>query len=85
MKKYSSYIKTILTYPDYVLEDTKNIDTIIMIKQIENQGKNIQLVIKLSTGKDSKKNKNSILTLWKVRNSTCRQLIRNKKILYKDE
>ena len=56
-----------------------------MIKQIENQGKNIQLVIKLSTGKDSKKDKNSILPLWKVRNSTYRQLIRNKKILYKNE
>lgn len=56
-----------------------------MIKQIENQGKNIQLVIKLCTSKDSKKDKNSILTLWKVRNSTYRQLIRNKKILYKNE
>ncbi len=56
-----------------------------MIKQIENLGKNIQLVIKLSTGRDSKKDKNSILTLWKVRNSTYKQLIRNKKILYKDE
>ena len=50
-----------------------------MIKQIEKLKKNIQLVIKLSTGRDSKKDKNSILTLWKVRNSTYKQLIRNKK------
>lgn len=67
---YSKYIKDILQNPNYVLEDTKNEDTIIMLKQIQEEGKNVQLVIKLSTGKDKKKNKNSILTLWKVRNST---------------
>lgn len=82
---YSKYIKDILQNPNYVLEDTKNEDTIIMLKQIQEEGKNVQLVIKLSTGKDKKKNKNSILTLWKVRNSTYKQLIRNKKILYKEE
>ena len=63
------------------MEDSKNIDTIIMLKQIEQNKKNIQLIIKLSTGKDIKKDKNSVLTLWKVRNSTYQQLIRNKKIL----
>lgn len=67
------------------MEDTKNDDTIIMLKQIKDKGANIQIVIKLSTGKDIKRDKNSILTLWKVRNSTYQQLIRNKKILYKDE
>lgn len=67
------------------MEDSKNIDTIIMLKQIEQNKKNIQLIIKLSTGKDIKKDKNSVLTLWKVRNSTYQQLIRNKKILYKYE
>ena len=82
---YSKYIKDILQNPNYVLEDTKNEDTIIMLKQIQEEGKNIQLVIKLSTGKDKKRDKNSILTLWKVRNSTYKQLIRNKKILYKEE
>ncbi len=74
-----------MQHPDYVLEDTKNIDTIIMLKKIKDKGKNIQLIIKLSTGIDNKKDKNSILTLWKVRNSTYIQLIRNKKILYKEE
>jgi len=44
-------------------------------------GKNIQLVIKLSTGIDKKRDKNSILTLWKIRNSAYKQLIKNKKIL----
>lgn len=56
-----------------------------MLKKIREEGKNIQLVIKLSTGIDKKRDKNSILTLWKVRNSTYSQMIKNKKILYKDE
>lgn len=70
--------------PDFILEDSKNVDTIIMLKRIVEE-KNIQLVIKLSTGRDYKRDKNSILTLWKVRNSTYKQLIKNKKILYKRE
>lgn len=56
-----------------------------MLKRIVGEGKNIQLVIKLNTGIDKKRDKNSILTLWKVRNSTYMQLIKNKKILYKNE
>jgi hypothetical protein len=56
-----------------------------MLKRMAEEEKNIQLVIKLSTGIDRKRDKNSILTLWKVRNSTYKQLIKNKKILYKDE
>ena len=63
------------------MEDAKNIDTIIMLKRIIEEGKNIQLVIKLSTGIDKKRDKNSILTLWKIRNSAYKQLIKNKKIL----
>lgn len=56
-----------------------------MLKRIELEEKNLQLVIKLNTGLDLKRDKNSILTLWKVRNSTYKQLIKNKKILYKSE
>lgn len=61
-----------------MLEDTKNVNTVIMLKKIREEEKNIQIVIKLSTGIDKKRNKNSILTLWKVRNSTYKQMIKNK-------
>lgn len=55
-----------------------------MLKKIIEE-KNVQIVIKLSTGIDKKKDKNSILTLWRVRNSTYKQMIKNKKIIYKNE
>ena len=56
-----------------------------MLKRIIKERKNIQLIIKLSTGIDEKRKYNSILTFWRVRNSTYKQLINNKKILYKSE
>ncbi len=56
-----------------------------MLKRIQEEGKNIQLVVKLNTGTNKKRDKNSILTMWKIRNSTYKQLIKNKEILYKNE
>ena len=50
-----------------------------MLKKINLEEKNIQIIVKLNTGIDSRRDKNSILTLWKVRNSTYNQLIKNKK------
>ncbi len=67
------------------MKDTKNVDTVILLKRIQEEGKNIQLVMKLNTGTDKKRDKNSILTMWKIRNSTYKQLIKNKEILYKNE
>ena len=67
------------------MKDTKNVDTVIMLKRIQEEGKNIQLVVKLNTGTDKKRDKNSILTMWKIRNSTYKQLINNKERLYKNE
>lgn len=45
-----------------------------MLKKIIEEEKNVQIVIKLSTGISKKKDKNSILTLWRVRNSTYKQM-----------
>lgn len=48
-------MKEIIKNPDYILEDTKNIETIILLKKICEEKVNIYLVIKLSTGTDKKK------------------------------
>lgn len=84
-ENYSKFLIKVIKKPDYILEDTKNIDTVILLKRLKYKRKNIQLIMKLSTGRDTRRNKNSILTFWKVRNSTYLQLIRNKRILYKKE
>lgn len=82
-EKYGVHIKEIIKEPDYILEDNKNKDTILFLKQINEDNKNVQIVIKLNTNKKELERKNSILTLWKIRNSTYNQLVRNRKIIWK--
>lgn len=82
---YGKYIIEVIKNPSCILEDSKNKDTIIMLKKIPKEGKNIQIVIKLATSSDKRKNKNTILTFWKIRNSTYKQMVKNKKIIYKFE
>jgi len=81
-EEYGRYISEILSNPDYILDDIKNVDTILLLKTINECEKNIQIVIKLNTNLNKNEKKNSILTLWKVKNKTYKQLIRNKEIIY---
>ena len=77
------YINDIITNPDYIINDNKNIDTILYIKRIKEKNKNIQIVIKLNTNVKEKKKQNSILTMWKIRDKGYKQLVKNKEILWK--
>ena len=83
-EKYGIYVQEVIEDPDYILEDNKNIDTVLYMKNIKDNKKNIQVVIRLSTNKEQINKKNSILTLWKIRNSTYNQLIRNRKVIWKN-
>lgn len=78
-------MKDAIKKPDFVLMDNKNEETVILLKKLKVEERNIQLIIKLNTGKEKQRDKNSVLSMWRVRNSTYKQLIKNKKILYKSE
>lgn len=82
-EKYGIYIPKIIDNPDYIIDDKKNLDTVLYIKTIKENDKNIQIVVRLNTNEKDKDKKNSILTLWKIKDKTYRQLIRNKEILWK--
>lgn len=82
-ENYSKYITQIIEDPDYILNDNKNIDTVIYLKTIEVDLKNIQIVIKLITNKLNNKFQNSIITLWKIKDKNYKQMLRNKEIIYK--
>ena len=84
-EKYNKYLKKIIETPDYILEDEKNTDTVIYLKTIKDNNKNLQIVLKLVTKITNKNHKNSILTFWKIKEKTLHQLLRNKKIIYKKE
>ncbi len=82
-ENYRLYITDILTNPDYIINDNKNIDTVLYLKTILQSKKNIQVVLKLNTNKGKIDKQNSILTLWKIKEKSYTQLIRNRKIIYK--
>jgi hypothetical protein len=80
-----SYIKYIIDNPDYILEDNKNIDTLIYLKHIEEINKKARVVIKLATNKNDKiYNKNSIITIMRQRDKSWEQTLKNRgTIIYK--
>ena len=80
---YNKYLSIIIKNPDYIINDNKNINTILLLKSIYNNKGNIQIVLKLNTNIQEIDKKNSILTLWKVKTKTYKQIIRNKEIIWK--
>ena len=62
-KQLRPYIKSIIEYPDYIIEDNRHENTMIYLKQINDIGKNGRVVIKLAIANDEEHNKNSIITL----------------------
>lgn len=82
-EKYSRYILEIINDPDYIVNDNKNIDTLLYMKTIKENKKNIQIVVRFNTNEKEINKQNSILTLWKIKTRTYNQIIRNKEILWK--
>ncbi|MBR1884559.1 MAG: hypothetical protein IJ809_06520 [Clostridia bacterium] len=82
-EKYNRYISEILDIPDVIVADNKNVDTLVFIKRIHEENINIYMVIKLSTNLLQVNKKNTILTLWKIKEKKCNQIIRNKEIIWK--
>ena len=79
------FLGVALKEPDYILEDTKNSNTGLILKQIEEKGLRFQMVLKIHTPVDNPEFKNSILSAWKISENRWKNYINNKKILYKSE
>lgn len=85
-KQLRPYIKSIIEYPDYIIEDNRHENTMIYLKQINDIGKNGRVVVKLAIAKDEEHNKNSIITLMKLNKRTWQQTIKNRgKIIWKNK
>lgn len=80
---YFNIAKEIIEQPDYILEDVKNINTIMFIKHI--QDTNINIIVRLAVKNDDKHPKNSIMTFYRIRNSNLRKMINKNKTIYKNE
>lgn len=82
-EKYYKYLTEIIKNPDYIIDDSKNIDTIVFLKTIMESNKNFQVIVRLNTNLKEINKKNSILTLWKINSKAYNQIIRNKQIIWR--
>lgn len=83
-ERYVSYFAEIVENPDYILE-TDKANTAFILKRIEEEGVNTQLILRLQTPQDPKGYKNSIITFLKIDQKKWDKYLRNKKILYSRE
>ena len=78
--KYKDKLKDIITNPDYIIEDTKHKDTGLVIKKYD---KNVIIVLKLSTNEKNKKN--SVITIWEIKDKRLERYLLTHKTIYKKE
>ena len=83
-ERYFSYIEEIVKNPDYILEANKP-NTAFVLKHIEDNEKNYQIILRLKTSSDPEEYKNSVITFLKVEDKRYNRYLRTKKILYKRE
>ena len=83
-EKYGKHIHSVLSDPDFAFKD-KNPNTAVLIKRIEQDGKNLELVLRLHVSTDDPEYKNSILSFWDISETRRKNYERNKEIIYKKE
>ena len=74
----------VILSPDYIIE-TEMPNTANILKRLEFNGKNYQLVLRIRTESDPQEFQNSSIPFMSVNEKRYRQYLRNRKILYKHE
>lgn len=83
-EQYASYFRAILEEPDYIIEANRE-KTAVILKEIDENGENFKLILRLVTSTDDAAFKNSIITFMKISDKDWDRLLKNKRILYKRE
>lgn len=78
--KYKEDLKEIIEDPDYIIEDPKHKETGLVIRKYD---KNLVVVLRLNTNEKNKKN--SIITIWEIKQKRLERYLLTHKILYKKE
>lgn len=77
-EKYKDNLEEIIMNPDYIIKDTKHVDTGLVIKRYD---KDVVVVLKLNTA--DKEKKNSIITIWEIKDKRLQRYLLTHKIIYK--
>lgn len=83
-ERFCSYIPTIISSPDYIIEANKE-NTAVILKEIEENGEKFKLILRMAVKTDPSNYKNSIISFWHIGEKTWKKTLKNKKILYKSK
>ena len=83
-ENFNLYFEEMINFPDYIIEASKP-NTALILKQIALDNEVFKLVLRLATSGDNPEYKNSIITFMKIDDKEWNRLLRNKKVLYKNE
>lgn len=83
-ERFIKYIAGILDNPDYILEANKP-NTGVILKEIEEQSEKFKVILRVKAESDPAEYRNSILSFWRIGETTWDKNVKNKKILYKRE
>lgn len=80
-EKYKNEINNILSKPDFIFKDPKHKNTALLVRKYEN---NVEVVLKLNT--NARNNfKNSIITMWEIKDKRLERYKETHQIIYKKE
>lgn len=83
-ERYFRYMKNVVEAPDFILEANKP-DSALILKHIEENGKNYKLILRLKTSRDQNEYKNSVISFQKVEDKRYSRYINSEKVLYRFE
>ena len=83
-EQYCQYMQEIVSNPDYIVEANKP-KSALLLKSFYEDNKYFKAVLRLITSTDDFDFKNSIITFMKIDEKEWNRIIKNKKILYKQE
>ena len=83
-ERFYSYIPEIINDPDFIIEANKP-NTAVVLKEIEERGEKFKLVLRIKVQGDPEEYKNSIMTSWRIGETTWKKTLKNKTVLYKKE
>ncbi|MBR1883666.1 MAG: hypothetical protein IJ809_01770 [Clostridia bacterium] len=75
---FCDFLPSILDKPDFILDDNKNLDTIILLKKINVLDKYVRVVVKLACQNDRNHPNNSIITMMELNDRTWHQTLKNR-------
>jgi len=81
-ERFVSYIPDIIARPDYIIEANKE-HTAVILKEIEENGERFKLILRIKVKNDPSEYKNSVISFWRVGDTTWNKTLKNKIILYR--